>query len=138
MSNEQVREVMAALEARTAAAKEALAGEVAPELLPSELAEVTRRLASACGGCKKRVAECGTDAECGAASMALTYCTAQVVCPPPFAAAFGASLAKGDGASEAELEAGFSAMAGCIEAFDATARKTVAEQAKRRQANAEK
>jgi len=98
----------------------------------ASLEALSKRLAGACGGCKRRVAECGSEAECGAAAMALTYCTAQVVCPSP-AAAFGEALARAGaapsagaaGVDEAELERCFEAMAGCINAFEAGARRTM-------------
>jgi len=46
------------------------------------LVQVSERLAAACGGCRARADGCQGEEDCSRAYMALTYCTAQIVCEP--------------------------------------------------------
>ena len=69
-----------------------------------------------CRANKDRVAKCRSDAECGAASVALQLCMAQVVCPS-VAADFDA-CAKAKPANEGKTGAAYGNMVKCIELFE--------------------
>ena len=69
-----------------------------------------------CRNNKDRVAKCGSDAECGAATVALQLCMAQVVCPS-VAADFD-TCAKAKPANDGKTGAAYGDVVKCIELFE--------------------
>eukprot|EP00615_Pteridomonas_danica_P008586 CAMPEP_0114329106 /NCGR_PEP_ID=MMETSP0101-20121206/855_1 /TAXON_ID=38822 ORGANISM="Pteridomonas danica, Strain PT" /NCGR_SAMPLE_ID=MMETSP0101 /ASSEMBLY_ACC=CAM_ASM_000211 /LENGTH=382 /DNA_ID=CAMNT_0001458657 /DNA_START=72 /DNA_END=1221 /DNA_ORIENTATION=- len=92
--------------------------------LPPHLAQIMEKLDVACNGCRARVAECNGEDECRNASIALTYCMANIICNQQ-ARKFEAALQ--NDADETAMEGAYEAMASCIDVFQVDAQKQISE-----------